>query len=268
MKRLLLYFITVLAFSGCEDVIDVELDDPQPRLVVDALIRVNTELPSNRVSVRLAISSNFFEENTPVNDAEIRLSNLTLDQQTTLNLDDSNGTYSAVVDTDILTDGVLELQVAHNGSLYTAMNTFTPSTPITKLEQGDGELFGEDDIEIIIGYSDPGDQTNYYLIDYDQGEYFTQEDTFYQGQDFEFSYFHDSAKPGDTLEVFLMGANQELINYMDQVLTLSGEDGLTPFQTPVTPARGNIIGPEDDFENYTLGYFAVVEAFSQTLVIE
>lgn len=268
MKRLLYYFILSLTFSACEDVIDVELEDPQPRLVVDALIRVNTELTSNRVSVRLALSSNFFEENIPVNDAEIRLHNLTANQSIPLISDDDDGNYTAVAATDALTDGVIELQVIYNGDLYTATNSFTPSTPITKLEQGDGELFGEDDIEIIIGYSDPADQINYYLIDYDQGEYFTQEDTFYQGQDFEFSYFHDAAQPGDTLEIFLMGANQELINYMDQVLTLSGEDGLTPFQTPVTAAKGNILGPEDDFGNFTLGYFAVVEAFSQTLVIE
>lgn len=268
MKRFILPLLVILMLTGCEDVVDIPLEDPQPRLVVDALIRVNTELPSNRVAIRLALSSNFFEENLAVNDALVTLTNRDTNQTISLNSEGSDGVYSAIAGTQLLTEGVLDLEINYNGNMYTASNAFVSSTPITKLVQGDGELFDEEDIEIIIGYADPGDQNNYYLMDFDKGEFFTSEDTFYQGQEFEFSFFHDSADPGDTLQVFLMGANQELVNYMDQVLTLSGEDGLTPFQTPVTTARGNITGPGDESNNFTLGYFAVVEAFSEILIVE
>lgn len=268
MKRLLILLFITFSLNSCEDVVDINLEDPQPRLVVDALIRVDTELPTNRVAVRLVLSSNFFESNVPVNDAVVSLTNLSTDQNTTLQPENNEGLYSAVINTEFLINGLVELQVSYNNELFTATNSFAPSTPITKLEQGEGGLFDEEDIEIIIGFNDPADQENYYIIDFDQGKYFTQEDTFYQGQEFEFSFFHNSAEPGDILEVSLMGANPELVSYMDQILTLSGEDGLTPFQTPVTAARGNIVGPDDDFDNYTLGYFAIIEAFSQTLVIE
>ncbi|WP_224490803.1 DUF4249 family protein [Robertkochia flava] len=268
MRRFFILYIFLLLFTSCEDVVDIDLNDPEPRLVVDALLRVDSESPSNRVSVKLLLSSNFFEDNTAVNDASVSLLNVDTGQNILLPAEGNNGVYSAVADTDVLTSGTLELQITYNGILYTAINEFAPSTPIVKLEQGTSSLFDDEDIEIIIGYEDPADQTNYYLLDYDQGEYFTSEDTFYPGQYFEFSYFHGKAIPGDTLEVYLLGANQEFINYMNQVLELSGEQGLTPFQTPVSAARGNIVGPNDTSMNFALGYFAVLESYSQTLIVE
>lgn len=268
MKRHLTILLLTLVLISCEDVVDIDLNDPEPRLVVDAIFRVNTEQASNRVSVHLAESSNFFEENTPINSAVVTIFNTATDQSADLPLDSGEGTYSAVFDTDLLISGPLELRIEYNGITYTAANQFVASTPITRLEQGSSSLFDDDDIEIIIGYDDPADQDNYYLLDFDQGEFFTSEDTFYQGSNIEFSFFHDTAQPGDALDIYLMGANQEFINYMNQVLELSGEQGLTPFQTPVSAARGNILGPNDNSDNFALGYFAVLGSYSQVLVVE
>ena len=268
MRRFIFLYIFLLIFTSCEEVVEVDLGETAPRLVVDGLFRVDTTVPANEVSLRLLLSSNFFENNTPVNNAVITLTNTGSGQSISMLPDGSNGSYSAVVGTDVLTSGILELQITYNGELYTASNEFAPSTPVVKLEQGDNALFNEEDIEIVIGYEDPEDQKNYYLLDFDKGEFFTSEDTFYPGQYIEFSYFHGSAVPGDTLKVSLLGANQEFTNYMNQVLELSGEQGLTPFQTPVPAAKGNIKGPNDNPDNFPLGYFAIMESYSQNLVIE
>lgn len=267
---LFIYFgILLLAFTSCEDVIDVELENPEPRLVVDGLVRVNTQQPVNRVAIGLRISSNFFDANPPVNDAVVALNHTTSGKVYPLALEtDNNGIYTAEIATEVLTSGAMELQVTFQGEMYTATNTFEPSTPILSLEQGDNSLFDTESIEIVIGYADPADRENYYLLDFDKGEFFTSADTFYQGQYIEFSFFHDTAEPGDVLEVTILGANRGFINYMDQILELSGESGLTPFQVPVSAARGNITGPDDHNRNFALGYFAISEAYSETLVIE
>ena len=268
MKRLFLISTLLLVFTSCEDVVNIDLEDPDSRLVVDALLRIDSSLPENPISIRLTLSSNFFTDNTPVNNALVSLTNQELNQTLPLTPEGSDGNYNASIATDFLSSGTIELRIDHEGNSYTATNSFVPSTPILKLEQGDGELFNEEDIEIVIGYKDREAEENYYLFDFDKGKFFTSEDTFYPNQEFEFSFFHDTAVPGDTLEVTILGADRELIKYMEQILTLSGEAGLTPFQTPVTTARGNIIGPDDNFDTYTLGYFALLEAFSQPLIIE
>ncbi|MBL7473705.1 DUF4249 family protein [Robertkochia sediminum] len=271
MKRFLYTTLSTLflLFSSCEDVVDIPLEDPEPRLVVNALIRVNSQEPINTVTVGLLLSSNFFADNPPVNDASVTLEDLETGTQYALDLQpDNTGTYTADISTEVLTSGVMELQILYKGELYTATSEFVPSTPIIVLEQGDSSLFDEESIEIIIGYNDPADQVNYYLLDYDQGEFFTSEDTFYQGQFIEFSFFHGKASPGDVLEVSILGADQRFTNYMNQILELSGAQGFTPFQTPVSAARGNIIGPNDHNRNFALGYFAIAEAYSQTLLIE
>ena len=72
--------------------------------------------------------------------------------------------------------------------------------------------------------------------------------------------------------------NEDFYNYRTLLIEQS-EAGLGPFQTPVATVRGNIfdvtgidnINQFDNVgqpDNFPLGYFAVVQSFTQTLIIE
>ena len=75
-----------------------------------------------------------------------------------------------------------------------------------------------------------------------------------------------------------MGADEQFYNYMDQLIE-QADDLQGPFQTPVATVRGNVfdvtdIDNLDRFDNvdrpntFPLGYFAIVEEFTNTLTIE
>ena len=77
MKRLL-FILTVLSliWSSCQEVITVELPNQEPKLIVDALIRIDTSVSSTLVSVAIRQTSDFFGEISPVSVDQITMSNL------------------------------------------------------------------------------------------------------------------------------------------------------------------------------------------------
>ena len=80
------------------------------------------------------------------------------------------------------------------------------------------------------------------------------------------------------ISISLLGVNESFFNYMNQLIVQSGGDQ-GPFQTPSATVRGNIINVTDidninsfdnveNSDNFALGYFAVCETFTDTIVIE
>jgi hypothetical protein len=139
-------------------------------------------------------------------------------------------------------------------------------------------LFDEDETEVVVNFTDDPERNDFYLFDFGFGEYLVTEDEFYQGQEFEFSYFYDQQFfPGTIIEISIMGTDQSFYNYMDQLIEQSG-DTQGPFQIPVSTVRGNVFDITDldnidvidnvDQPNvFPLGYFAIVQEFTSNIVI-
>ncbi|MCB0455945.1 MAG: DUF4249 family protein, partial [Aequorivita sp.] len=71
MKKLFLLLIFFGIFSSCEDVIDVDLNDAPPRLVVEANLNV-WENGTSQASVRLTTTAPFFNNGVPfITDATV-----------------------------------------------------------------------------------------------------------------------------------------------------------------------------------------------------
>lgn len=298
-KRLFLLGIMWVALVGCEDVIEVEVPVEEPRLVVDGLLRVDTTQTYVPVEVRLTQTAGFFDEIQPVTDADQVIIILqTLDEdglpadtgtRSLTQLEEGSGVYvpdpsfdadqrllvSTVVENDIL----FTLVVSWRGRRYTAQTKYVTSVPIDELRLGDGTLFGEDETELIVRFTDNPDRDNFYVFDFGFGNFLASEDTFYKGQEFEFSYFYDEDfEPGTELEVGLLGADRTFFNYMDLLIEQTeGQQG--PFQTPVATVRGNVfdVTDLDNIENvdnaaqpevFPLGYFAIVQEFTERITIE
>lgn len=298
-KWLFLLGIWGIGLAGCEDVIDVEVPEEEPRLVVDGLLRVDTTQTYVPVEVRLTQTAGFFGEIRPVTDAEqviIILQVLDEDGLPTgsgikslTQLDPGSGVYvpdpsfdtdqrllvSTVVENDIL----YTLVVRWQGRQYAAQTKYITSVPIDELRLGEGTLFDEDETELIVRFTDDPTLDNFYVFDFGFGNFLASEDTFYKGQEFEFSYFYDEAfGPGTELEVGILGADRTFFNYMDLLIEQAeGQQG--PFQTPVATVRGNVfdVTDLDNIENvdnaaqpevYPLGYFAIVQEFKERITVE
>ena len=77
MKRLLIILsVLSLIWSSCQEVITVELPNQEPKLIVDALIRIDTTISSTLVTVSIRQTSDFFGEISPVSVDQITMSNL------------------------------------------------------------------------------------------------------------------------------------------------------------------------------------------------
>ena len=282
INSILYICIALISLVSCEDVIEVDLPTEEPRLIVDALVRVDTALTSTLVTVKVSETNSFFESTPPANLQQITMSNLDNpggDGQVLLEEEPGSGIYSKLFPTDQLITDRWFLQVDFEDKIFVAEAQYNPTSPIDNLEQGDGSIFGEDDTELIISFTDFPNRTDFYLFDFDFGNFLVSEDEFYQGQSFEFSYFYDQdIEVGDDVEVSIMGINEDFYNYMDLLINQS-EGGFGPFETPSITVRGNIINATEidndgtfnnvnDPNNFALGYFAIVQEFKQIITIE
>lgn len=285
MKNSLLLLLMLAGLSACQDVVDVEVPSEEPRLVVDALIRVDTLQETTRVIVKVSETNSFFGSIPPASLDQISLDNLDFPlgggTATTVLIEEipDSGIYTKVFPTEYLTRGRLLLQIDYDEQLFVANSEFQPSVPIDNLVQGEGGLFGGDETEVEITFTDIPDQENYYLFDFDFANFIASEDTFYEGQQFKFSYFYDEElDPGTELEISIMGTDKPFYDYMNLLLEQSGED-FGVFETPSLTVRGNIINATDIdnnensnnvnmADNFALGYFAVVQEYKETFTVE
>ena len=282
IKKLSISLILILGLISCEDVIDVDTPTEDPRLIIDALIRVDTTAQFTDIVVKVSQTSNFFESIVPANLQQITITNLDNGEgEVLIENPPGSGIYSNPEPflTENLMNGELILQIDFEDEFYVALANFVPSVPIDSVINGDGFLFDEDDKEIIITFTDDGDRDDFYLFDFGFGNYLVTEDEFYQGQQFEFSYFYDDeVDVGDEVTISIMGVDQQFYNYMDQIIEQSEED-LGPFQVPTVTVRGNFINATDidnidEFDNvgnpdnFALGYFAIVQEYKASVIIE
>ena len=253
---------------GCQDVIDVEVPSESPRLSIDALIRItDITQPLAQIQVRAGLTSSFFEDIKAAQLNDIFITNEDTGESLSLVSTTGDGKYTGVWAMEQLTHGKLKLTIEYGGQTYVAQTQFVPSVPIDNLAQGDATLFEGTETEVLVTFKDTPDRTDFYLFDFDFNEYLVSEDTFYEGQSFQFSYFYDDkAKPGITVNVALLGVDESFYNYMNQLILQSGGDQ-GPFQTPVATVKGNIIN-STNVDNFALGYFAVSQTFTRSLTLE
>lgn len=295
-KGLVQALLLSLCSLSCENVIDVETPTDVPRLVVEALIRVDDNESFLPVQVKVSQTNNFFEE-IPVTELESivilyeefedGVSAFT-GSSTLAEVAPDTGIYEP--DPDFMDDQriptivifaekvVFSMIIRHQGRVYFAETEYVPAVPIISVQQGNGKFFSDDDTELIVLFADDPSRDNNYVFDFDFNEYLVTDDEFYQGQLFEFSYFYDRQfEPGTEIEVSILGADQVFFNYMDLLIEQSGEtQGV--FQTPVATVRGNVFditGLDNDQlvdnvarpDQFPLGYFAVVQEYKQTVTI-
>ncbi|WP_373519871.1 DUF4249 family protein, partial [Pricia sp.] len=190
------------------------------------------------------------------------------------------GRYEGAKNTTFFTGGgTFELSIEYNNERYLALTEYVPTAPIDTLLQGDGTLFSGEETEILVSFTDSPERDNFYLFDFDFNEYLVTEDEFYPGQTFQFSYFYDEeVKSGRNIDIAILGVDESFYNYMNQLLVQAGGDQ-GPFQTPSATVRGNIINVTnidntnsfdnvDDRNNFALGYFAICQTFSESILIE
>ncbi len=296
MKNLIVVFLFFSGLYSCEDVIEVDLPPDVPKINIDALFRVDINEEFVPVVVKITKTNSFMDE-TPVTNVdniiiiieELDEFDRIIDTQFSVlaQVDEGSGIYVPDPNTsreERIRTSILDkklrfwLSIRHEDKFYLSQTRYVPTVPIENIVQGDGNLFNDDETEVIVTFTDNPERDDFYVFDFDFTEYLVTEDKFYNGQEFTFSYYYDRTfEPGTELEISIMGSDDIFYGYMDQLIEQRDLEG--PFQTPVSTVRGNIfdatgIDNRDLFDNverpgeFPLGYFAIVQEYKYILIID
>nr|WP_294779923.1 DUF4249 domain-containing protein [uncultured Flavobacterium sp.] len=258
-----LAFITLLlalTFTSCEDVVNLDLETGETRLVIDAEIMWKKGTDGKEQTIKISKTAPYYNNTTPkVSGAQVRVENSNGD--VFIFNETEAGVYKCTNFVPVI-DMDYKLFVEAEGKSFTAAEKLSSVTPITKIDQKFIPDFGgEDIIELTFYYKDPADQINFYLTDYKSEflifpQYALTNDEFYNGNEISNRFSDEDMKAGNTVKITHRGVSKNFFNYMKLILEASSSN---PFSVPPGNIRGNILNTNNANE-YALGYFRLCEA--------
>lgn len=252
LKKHSLLFLLLMMLS-CEEVVEVDLEETPPRLVVEASLLWNMDRLENPLYIRLSTTVPFFDEEIPpAENAKVTV--YTSNGKKYIFKEVEPGVYKhegfpAEINV------IYELEVIYNDQLYTATSQFVPTPEIEHIVQNDSGGFAGEDIELKAFYTDPAGKDNFYLFRFFNDGLFLQiyNDEFTDGNQ-SFALFSDEElSPGDEVRFEIQGISESFYNYMYILSSQTGTGG-GPFQTQPTVVKGNVINTTNP-DNYAFGYF-------------
>ena len=265
----LVSLLFVLLFSSCEDVVTLDLETGETKIVVDAeIIWIKGTTGSNQL-INISKTAPYYNNATPkVSGAQVRIENRDGDVFTFNEAEPGSyvcTNFVPVVNMDYT------LFVTAEGQSFTAVEKLTSVTPIDKVEQKIVPDFGgEDVIELTFYYKDPVDEVNFYLTDYKSDflifpEYELTDDELYNGNEISTRFSdEDKIQAGTTVDITHRGISKNFHNYMNLLLEVYGG---SPFSIPPGNIRGNIVNTGDP-NNFAFGYFRLCEADKVSYVVK
>jgi len=266
-----------ISFQSCTDVIDVELNDGVPSLVIEASIDWEKGTQGNQQTIKLSMSSPYFESSTtPVTGATVLITN-TQTKDVFNFTDQENGQYM-VSDFLPIIDHTYVLNIQVNGEMYTATESFMPVPEFSRIEQSLEGGFDDEALEVTFYFNDPKGISNYYLSSFQaESDLFPQftdfSDEFTDGNEI-FNFYEKETDgsedeefvSGDKVRINLYGISDQYYNYM-QLLLEQYNSGGDPFSAIPAKLKGNCINTANPSVT-VFGYFRLTEFVEDTYVFE
>ena len=275
----IIVLILMTSITSCTDVIDVEVQEGQSRLVIQASLDWEKGTTGNEQVVKLSTSTEFFEttSNTAVTGASVSVTNDVSGAEFVF-AGQNNGEYTTSEFVPILNESYT-LTVIHNGETYTANETMMTVTEITDLYQGFEDGFDDEELELHVEFTDPEDEDNFYLFKFQkQGdllpEFEVGDDEFVNGNELDWWYEieedEDTDKiealaPGDVVSIEMYGISEAYYGYMDILIDQIGGVGI--FSATPVAVKGNCINLTNP-DNYAHGYFRLTEVNKASYTFE
>jgi hypothetical protein len=273
MKKIyLLIPLLILLFSNCEKVVEINVPSIEPKLVIDASFEVFFGATPNTANstVNLRLSADYFEDNIPtVSNAVVFLTNLsdtTIIYFIDVNSDGNFRPTTNFVPQDNIT---YELTVIYKEETYKGKATKIKSTPFVDVIQGSETLFSGKETEVKVSFEDDLEDENYYLFDFTNNLFLTLEDRFFNGTDYNFSFFYQEEEIEVPARVTLSmsGITKDYFTYFRILQNQSGTSGGGPFESVPSSLLGNMINTTNE-TNFPLGYFHISETDTFTIDLE
>lgn len=240
-------FICILFVAACEDIIDVDLNSAEPRVVIEGIVAEDSF-----AVVKITMTKDFGSTNEyiPVRDAVVKISD---DMGNSETLEVNSGGYYVSSEITGVAGRTYNLLVAHEGKEYTSVSKMPPLVLIDSLTLFDFPFL--DYPTPMVHFTDPkGADNDYYrFIVYVNGERPMNEyslisakymDGFSVHQRLSVPHNHndedDPVKQGDILTVEMQCIDEDCYTFWDTLLMI--ENSLT--------------NPTNNISGGALGYFS------------
>ncbi len=269
--KITIAIVTLLSMFACEDVVDIDLDTAEPKLVIDAAIKWQKGTTGNEQTIRLTTTGDFYANEIPIaTGATVVIT----DGIATYNFNEEPGTGNYVcTNFNPVINGIYTLTIIYKGETYTSTDKLYATPAIDTIEQSIITGFGgEENIQVKFFYQDNGTEDNYYLVGFKNStisypEYGAIDDKFFQGNVMFGLYIDEDLKPNDQLNASLQGISSRYFNYMTKLLNIAGSGGGNPFTTAPATLRGNIVNQTND-ANFPFGYFSLGEIDTRDYTVQ
>jgi hypothetical protein len=242
--------LIVITFSGCTKIIDVNLNDADPQLVIEANV-LNTPGP---YYVQISKTVNFSANNQfpPITGARVIIQDITGGVKDTLT-ELQAGLYITQRLTGVA-GRTYQMDVTTGGKNYTAVSKMPAAAELDSVSfEKISRPGSKTDWYAVINYRDPGGINNYYLFTlFVNGRRinntFVYDDRFSDGRYVSRTLRTDSAyiNPGDSVRVVMQHMGKEGFEYYSSFSQVTGNGAL---QT-ISPAN-----PNSNLSGGALGYF-------------
>ena len=253
-------FTALVLFSACEKVINIDLKNTAPKVIIEGTITDDPFTISYTVLVSKSNSFSSNGKNNPVSGATVIVEDATSNVIDTLE-ETKPGVYKTQKITGI--DGhTYKLRAIVDGVAYTASSTMPQAVPLDSLYIQSLPFFGEDFKQVIPVFKDPIGQENYYRFsvqvnDSLQNEFDAWDDLLSNGK--------VNSRP--------LGINaQELFDGDDTVyVTMNSTDkAMYDFFSTLENASGNGQTPGNPLSNISngaIGYFGAITVRERYVIV-
>ena len=261
-----LFTLLLLAFSACEEVIELDLDSTEQRIVVEA----NLDATNGNCTVLLSRSADFYERNSfdKIQGASILLRTATGDNVSLADMGD--GRYSIE---NLAVNGAetqhLQIKLPDNQVIESDVLVTVPVSLDSLLLQksSSGGMPGgqaSDQYSLTAQWTDPPGAPHYYRLkiyknnEFQSGTYILADDRLGDGEPISRPVIRQTFEKGDTLRCQLLTVNKGYYDYFTDLANSEGRGFSAP--TPFNP-KGNLTGD-------ALGYFGVWYVSEKVIMVE
>ena len=271
MKNYLFLILLFLFHSSCEEVIEIELNTAEPRLVIEASINWLKGTYGNEQVIKLSLSAPFFDETTPpANGATVIITD---QNNRTYNFieEGATGIYKNTNFRPIINDKY-QLEIIYNNEIYKGNEILKSVVSLDYIEQNNEGGFTGKDKELKAYYSDPADEKNFYFFEFRRHKPLLTslsiyEDRYNNGNQIFGFYSEEDLEVGDKITIRNYGISERFYNFMFILLQQNSTAGGGPFETQPASVRGNCVNITDP-ENFPLGYFRLSEVAELVYIIQ
>ncbi|WP_194768569.1 DUF4249 family protein [Tamlana sp. I1] len=263
--------VCLLSIVSCEDVIEIDLDNADPRLVIDASLSWEKGTTGSNQFIKLTLTAPYFSETIPpATGASVTVTDSNNNTFIFIENDDS-GVYMTNNFIPAINE-VYNLTIEYENETYIATETLVPVVPIDYIEQKNDGGFSGEDIEIKAYYTDPVGDENFYLFEFVSQNRSSinlevYDDEFSDGNQIFAFYSNDEIEPGDDLIIRNSGISKQTYQFTYILLEQTNGNSGDPFETTPATVRGNCVNTTNP-EHFPFGYFRVTETDVVNYIVE